>query len=59
MLKDNEFPDALRVIADKLENDFERCILECKDDLYVISCDLVERYEELVDNFHRDLRGSI
>ncbi len=46
-MKDNEFPNVLRVIADKLENDFKRNILECKDSLYEISCDLVMRFEEL------------
>lgn len=48
-MKDNEFPNALRAIADKLENDFSGNISECKDDLYEISCDLVGSYEELED----------
>lgn len=48
-MKDNEFPNALRVIADKLENDFKGNILECKEDLYEVSCELVMRFEELED----------
>ena len=49
MIKDIEFPNVLREMADKLENDFRKNICECKDELYEVSCDLVVRFEELED----------
>lgn len=49
MIEDNEFPDVLREIADKLEDDFKKHITECTDELYEVSCDLVKRFEELED----------
>ena len=49
MIKDIEFPNVLREMADKLENDFKGSICECKDELYEVSCDLVVRFEELED----------
>ena len=49
MIEDNEFPDTLRDLADKLHEDFKKNIYECKDELYEISCDLVMRFEELED----------
>ena len=49
MIKDYEFPGILREMADKLEDDFKKHILECKDELYEVSCDLVVRFEELED----------
>lgn len=49
MIKDYEFPDVLREMADKLEDDFKKSICECKDELYEVSCDLVIRFEELED----------
>lgn len=48
-MKDSEFPNALRVIADKLENDFNLNFPECTEDLHEISCDLIMRKEELLD----------
>ncbi len=56
-MKNNEFPNALRAIADKLENDFNGNILECKEDLYEISCELVMRFEELEDLNLQKLKG--
>lgn len=47
-MKDNEFPNALRVIADKLDNGFEQNIHECANDLYEISVDLTMGKEELL-----------
>ena len=46
-MKDNEFPNALRVIADKLENDFNRNIEDCGNDLYKIAHEVVMRFQEL------------
>lgn len=49
MIEDNEFPDILRDLADKLHEDFEKNIPECMDELYAVSCDLVTRFGELED----------
>ena len=57
-MKDNEFPNALRVIADKLENDFSGNILECKEDVYEISCELVMRFEEILDSSLQQLKWA-
>ncbi len=57
-MKDNEFPNALRIIADKLENDFSGNILECKEDVYEISCELVMRFEELEDFAIKELNNE-
>ena len=57
MIKDYEFPDVLREMADKLEDDFKKYILECKDELYEVSCDLVIRFEELEDVKIKEYNG--
>ena len=47
-MKDSEYPNALRAIADKLENDFNGNINDSAEDLYEISTNLVMRKDELL-----------